>query len=92
VARLVRATHERFDGHGYPDALAGEEIPLGARIIFACDAFHAIISERPYAPARTPAEALAEVVRCAGSQFDPRVVGVLQTVCARREQLQRVAA
>jgi two-component system cell cycle response regulator len=74
VARLVRSSHERFDGHGYPDGLAGEAIPLGARIIFVCDAFDAMTSERSYSPAVSVAEALAELRACAGTQFDPRVV------------------
>ena len=74
VARLVRCSHERFDGGGYPDGLAGEQIPLGARIIFVCDAFDAMTSDRTYSTAIAPAEALAELRRCAGTQFDPRVV------------------
>jgi diguanylate cyclase (GGDEF)-like protein len=74
VARLVRSSHERFDGGGYPDGLAGEAIPLGARIIFVCDAFDAMTSERSYSPAVSVAEALTELRACAGTQFDPRVV------------------
>jgi two-component system cell cycle response regulator len=74
VARLVRASHERFDGAGYPDGLHGTEIPLGARVIFVCDAFDAMTSERSYSGAITAAEALAELRACAGSQFDPTVV------------------
>lgn len=77
AAAIVRSTHERWDGGGYPDGLAGEEIPLGARIISACDAYDAMISARAYRPARTPDEALAELERCAGTQFDPTVVRVL---------------
>jgi two-component system, cell cycle response regulator len=74
VARLVRASHERWDGKGYPDGLAGEEIPLGARIISVCDAFEAMIADRCYrAPVEVP-EALAELRHCAGTQFDPKVV------------------
>jgi diguanylate cyclase (GGDEF)-like protein len=74
VARLVRASHERYDGQGYPDRLAGEEIPLGARIITVCDAFEAMVADRCYrAPLEIP-EALAELRRCAGTQFDPKVV------------------
>jgi two-component system, cell cycle response regulator len=78
VARLVRSSHERWDGAGYPDALAGDEIPLGSRIIAACDAYDAIVSERPYDAARSPAEALEELRRNAGTQFDPQVV---QAIC-----------
>jgi two-component system, cell cycle response regulator len=79
VAPIVRSSHERFDGTGYPDELAGDEIPLASRIIFACDAFYAITAERPYSPARTAAEAIEELRFCAGGQFDPAVV---EAVCA----------
>jgi diguanylate cyclase (GGDEF)-like protein len=82
VARLVRSSHERWDGDGYPDALAGEEIPLGSRIIAACDAYDAMVSERPYDAARSPAEALEELRRNAGTQFDPQVV---DAICAHLE-------
>jgi HD-GYP domain-containing protein (c-di-GMP phosphodiesterase class II) len=82
VARIVRASHERWDGTGYPDGLKGEEIPLGSRIIAACDAYKAMTSDRPYAAAVPEAEALAELRRCAGAHFDPRVVDVL---CAEVE-------
>ena len=74
VADIVRATHERFDGTGYPDGLSGEDIPFVARIVMVCDAFHAMTSHRPYRPALTMEEALAELRRCAGTQFDPVVV------------------
>jgi two-component system, cell cycle response regulator len=74
VADIVRATHERFDGTGYPDGLSGEDIPLVGRIVTVCDAFHAMTSHRPYRPALTVEEALAELRRCAGTQFDPVVV------------------
>jgi two-component system cell cycle response regulator len=74
VARVVRSTHERMDGLGYPDGLSGEEIPLSARIVGACDAFFAMTEERPYRHAMTPEDAVAELRRCAGPQFDP-VVG-----------------
>jgi HD-GYP domain-containing protein (c-di-GMP phosphodiesterase class II) len=82
AAKLVRSTHERFDGTGYPDALAGEQIPLGARIIAACDAYAAMTTTRPHAPKMTSAQALEELLRCAGSQFDPQVVAVLARVVA----------
>ncbi len=78
VGRIVRASHERYDGEGYPDGLAGEEIPLEARIVTACDSYSAMTTDRPYRPARSPAEALAELERCAGSQFDPLVVATLR--------------
>jgi two-component system, cell cycle response regulator len=74
VAKLVRATHERWDGSGYPDRTAGQEIPLGARIVAVCDAYDAIVSDRPYRRGRTAAEAVDELRRCAGTQFDPAVV------------------
>ena len=73
-ADLVRSSHERYDGHGYPDHLAGEDIPIGATIIAVCDAFHAMISTRPYSDRIAVIDALAELRRCSGSQFDPRVV------------------
>jgi len=77
AAPLVRAAHERWDGQGYPDGLRGAELPLGARIIAACDAYHAMRSELPYQASRTTAQALAELRRCAGTQFDPVVVDAL---------------
>jgi diguanylate cyclase (GGDEF)-like protein len=77
VARAVRCEHERWDGDGYPDGLAGEQIPLAARIVFACDTWHAMISDRPYRPAMSPAEAREELRRGAGTQFDPRVAKAL---------------
>jgi two-component system, cell cycle response regulator len=77
VAAIVRASHERFDGTGYPDRLAGEEIPLGARIIAACDAYNSMTSVRPYGTAMTSGQALDELRRCAGAQFDPVVVDAI---------------
>ncbi len=74
AAPLVRASHEHYDGGGYPDHLAGSEIPLGARIIAVCDAFDAMTSRRPYSDPIVVGEALAELGRCSGSQFDPAVV------------------
>jgi len=78
ASKLVRASHERFDGTGYPDGLAGEEIPLGARIIAVCDAYDAMVADRPYRVPMGSADALAELRRCAGEQFDPEVVGVFR--------------
>jgi putative nucleotidyltransferase with HDIG domain len=77
VHPLVRSAHERWDGRGYPDGLAASEIPLGARIICACDAFHAMTSDRPYRSAMPVTEAIAELNREAGRQFDPAVVDAL---------------
>jgi two-component system cell cycle response regulator len=74
VAALVRSSHERWDGGGYPDRLAREQIPLGARIVAVADAFDAMTGPRPYTTARTQTEALQELRRCAGTQFDPAVV------------------
>jgi diguanylate cyclase (GGDEF)-like protein len=74
VGLLVRYSHESWDGTGYPDGLRGTEIPLGARIIAVCDAYDAMISQRPYARPRSADEAMLELRRCAGSQFDPTVV------------------
>ncbi len=80
IARLVRHSHERWDGLGYPDGLAAEQIPLGSRIIFCADAFHAIRSDRPYREGRSSAASLAEIKRCAGTQFDPQVVEAFEQV------------
>jgi HD-GYP domain-containing protein (c-di-GMP phosphodiesterase class II) len=73
----VRSTHERWDGKGYADGLAGEAIPKAARVIAACDALSAMTSGRPYRAALARADKIAELRRCAGTQFDPHVVAVL---------------
>jgi two-component system, cell cycle response regulator len=91
VAKLVRSSHERWDGGGYPDNLAGTDIPLGARIIAVCDAFDAMTSDRPYRAGATAEEALAELRRCAGSQFDPAVVDVFVAVVEAGEAGERDA-
>ncbi len=78
LAPAVRASHERWDGGGYPDGLAGEEIPLAARVIAACDTYDAIVTDRPYRPARSPrAGAAPSCDRVAGTQLDARVVDAL---------------
>ena len=77
VGRLVRSCHERWDGGGYPDGLAGEAIPILARIVFCCDAYNAMTTDRPYRAALPASDALAEVERNSGTQFDPRVVTAL---------------
>jgi HD-GYP domain-containing protein (c-di-GMP phosphodiesterase class II) len=83
VGTIVRSCHERWDGGGYPDGLAGESIPLVARIVCACDAFSAMTTTRSYRAARPVGEALEELQRCAGTQFDPRVVDALVAVARR---------
>jgi putative nucleotidyltransferase with HDIG domain len=85
VRQLVRHEHERWDGGGYPDGLAGEEIPLGSRIILTCDAYDAMLAGRPYRPPMAPAQARVELQRFAGTQFDPRVVAALLAVLDERD-------
>jgi HD-GYP domain-containing protein (c-di-GMP phosphodiesterase class II) len=80
VGRIIRSCHEDWDGTGYPDGLAGEEIPLVARIVRCCDAFSAMTTDRPYRKARRVDEAIAELRRCAGTDFDPAVVEALAAV------------
>jgi HD-GYP domain-containing protein (c-di-GMP phosphodiesterase class II) len=87
AAAFVRSSHERYDGQGYPDMLAGEDIPLGARVITVCDAFDAMTSSRPYRLPMSKEGAVAELRRCAGTQFDPAVVDAFCAVIAEREQL-----
>ena len=80
AAKIVRSTHERWDGTGYPDRLGDAHIPLGSRIIAVCDAFDAMTTHRPYAPAMTREDALSELFTCAGTQFDPAVVEAFAAV------------
>jgi HD-GYP domain-containing protein (c-di-GMP phosphodiesterase class II) len=77
VGRIVRSCHEDWDGTGYPDGLVGEDIPLVARIVRCCDAFSAMTTDRPYRKARSVGEALEELRRCSGTDFDPQVVEAL---------------
>jgi len=87
IERIVLYHHEALDGQGYPEGLKGEQIPLGARIITVADAFDAMVSDRPHRKARPVGEALAELRRCRGSQFDPVAVDALvQSIESRSEQ------
>jgi HD-GYP domain-containing protein (c-di-GMP phosphodiesterase class II) len=83
VGEIVRSCHERWDGTGYPDGLKGEEIPFTSRIVFCCDAYHAMTSDRVYRSAMSREEAVAELLRNADTQFDPTVVDALVRVVAR---------
>jgi two-component system cell cycle response regulator len=83
VAKLVRSSHERFDGTGYPDGMLGEEIPLGSRIVSVCDAFDAMTAHRSYRGPRTEEQALEELLACAGTQFDPKVVKAFCSLLSR---------
>jgi HD-GYP domain-containing protein (c-di-GMP phosphodiesterase class II) len=77
---LVRSSHERWDGGGYPDGLGGPAIPLGSRVIAVCDAFHAMIEDRVYRKALSVEGAVAEIERCSGTQFDPTCATALVAV------------
>lgn len=87
----VRYHHEHWDGKGYPDHLAGQHIPLEARIIAVAEAYDAIIMDRPYCAGRSPAEALAELQRCAGTQFDPEIVHAFAAVLASQQEQEQPA-
>ena len=86
VGELIRSSHEAWNGRGYPDGLAGQEIPLGSRIIAVCDSFDAMTSDRPYRRPLKPDEALAELRRCAGTQFDPEVVAAFEAVTSAKQE------
>jgi signal transduction histidine kinase/response regulator RpfG family c-di-GMP phosphodiesterase len=91
VKRVILHHHERYDGGGYPDGLSGEEIPAGARILAVVDAYNSMISERPYRGAMSREEALEELRRCSGSQFDPKVVEkFIEVVVHQRKQVEPV--
>ncbi len=92
AAKIVLAHHERWDGDGYPRRLKGEDIPLGARIFAICDTYDAIISDRPYRQGQSPDAALAEILRCAGSQFDPKVVEAFEAAFPRWREEEPGAA
>jgi HD-GYP domain-containing protein (c-di-GMP phosphodiesterase class II) len=83
VGAIVRASHERWDGLGYPDGLSGPSIPLAARILLCCDAFDAMTNDRPYRPAMSQEAALRELVDNAGTQFDPHIVKTFISVVRR---------
>ena len=85
VVDIVRHHHERFDGKGYPDKLCGTEISLGSRIVCVADAFDAMISMKSYRPPLNVSEAMAEMERCRGSQFDPAIVDVLKKIVSNKE-------
>ena len=80
---IIRHHHERWDGNGYPDKLAGEDIPLGARIVAVCDSFDAMTTDRPYRKGMSADEACDELISCAGSQFDPACAALLVDVIAK---------
>ena len=80
VGAIVRSSHERWDGGGYPDGLVGDQIPLESSIVSCCDAFDAMTSDRPYRAGRPPEEALAELLLNAGTQFRPDVVDALAAI------------
>jgi putative two-component system response regulator len=89
---IVRHHHECFDGGGYPDGLAGEAIPLGARVVAIADTYDAITSSRAYRRARGPAAALAEIERCAGTQFDPDLAALFREICPAPGECGALAA
>lgn len=91
VREIVRHDHERWDGGGYPDGLRGAEIPLGARVVFVVDAFHAMTSDRPYRQAMGEDEAVEQLRAAAGTQFDPAVVEAFVRVLHRRRRLRSAA-
>jgi HD-GYP domain-containing protein (c-di-GMP phosphodiesterase class II) len=92
VAAMVRSSHERWDGRGYPDRLAGQEIPLGARIVAVCDAYDAMTKDRSYRDGMAPGRALRELRRCAGTQFDPAVVDAFERAVQALPARERKAA
>jgi len=92
VASLVRSSHERFDGEGYPDGLRGTDIPIGARILTVCDSFTAMITDRSYRLATDVTHAIVELRHCSGTQFDPIVVEAFCAEWAQRASATRPTA
>ena len=90
VVALVRSSHERWDGRGYPDGLGGTEVPRGAYVIAVCDAYHAMVEDRVYRKAMSQEGAFAELQRCSGSQFMPAAVDALMAVVERGVGQRRV--
>jgi HD-GYP domain-containing protein (c-di-GMP phosphodiesterase class II) len=86
IVPMIRSHHEQWNGHGYPDGLAGEAIPLGARIIAVADAYSAITTTRPYRQKSDADWALQELQRCAGMQFDPAVIKALDHALGARSR------
>jgi hypothetical protein len=91
IAPVVRHHHEHFDGNGYPAGLRGDEIPALARVLAVADAFEAMVSDRPYRRGRDRYDAIAELRRCSGSQFDPRVVDVFVSMLERLDEAERLS-
>jgi two-component system cell cycle response regulator len=92
AGELVRSSHERYDGGGYPDALSGDEIPLGSRIIAVCDAFSAMVSDRAYRPGMPVAQAIAELRRCSGTQFHAEIVDAFCAMLKQPDQANNATA
>jgi putative nucleotidyltransferase with HDIG domain len=89
LEQIVRHHHERFDGSGYPDHLKGDDIPLGARIVSVAECFDSMVSEQSYRAPRTVEDAIAEVLRCSGTQFDPAVVSAFLSQVRMEGELRR---
>jgi HD-GYP domain-containing protein (c-di-GMP phosphodiesterase class II) len=92
VKEVILHHHERFDGGGYPGGLSGEEIPVGARILAVVDSYSSMLSDRPYRPALSVEEAIEELRRCRGTQFDPRVVDEFVEILTEQEAEKRRVA
>ena len=88
IARSILYHHERYDGTGYPEGLKGEEIPILSRILAIVDSFDAMIYKRPYSNPKTPQEAVDEILRCSGSQFDPNLVEVFINLVSEKYDIK----